>query len=125
MQVLSPPEILAQSHQKQHSKEKLNIKPTFIELDIFKTNNVKPEAILAEHTPEVRVLAESLRQLVLETVPDAIELAYPVWHGLGYRHPKGGYFVKKLPLAAVSLPESREVKVGLVTASAKPVPGNR
>ncbi len=138
------------------------------------TNNVKPEDILAEHTPEVRALAESLRKLVLETIPNAVELAYPVWHGIGYRHPESGYFcgifpqkdsvklgfefgvllpdpdgllegtgrqvryvtikdnkdirvraVKKLLLAAIALPDSREVKMGLVRTSAKPVQENQ
>jgi len=128
------------------------------------TDNIKPEDILAEHTPKVRALAKSLRNLVLKTVPNAIELAYPVWHGIGYRHPESGYFcgvfpqkdsvklgfefgvllpdpngllegagkqvryvtikdnkdirvgaIKKLLLVAITLPESREVKMGLVT----------
>ncbi len=133
-------------------------------------NNVKPEDILAEHTPEVCALAEFLRKLIRETVPDAIESAYPVWHGIGYRHPESGYFcgifpqkngvklgfefgvllpdpdglfegtgkqvryvnikdnkdirvraIKKLLLVAITLSESREVKMALVRASAKPV----
>ncbi len=137
-------------------------------------DRVIPEDILAAHTIEVRAMAETLRKLVLATVPNAIELAYPVWHGIGYRHPESGYFcgifpqkdsvklgfefgvllpdpdrllegtgrqvryvnikdsqdirlgtVKKLLLAAISLPESREVKMGLVRASAKPVQEKR
>lgn len=137
-------------------------------------DNIRPEDILAEHTSEVRSLAESLRKLIRETVPDAIELAYPVWHGIGYRHPESGYFcaifpqkdsvklgfefgvllpdpdgllegtgrqvryvniqdskdiraggIRKLLLAAISLPENREVKISLVKASAKPVQGEQ
>jgi hypothetical protein len=138
------------------------------------SDNIKPEDILAEHTPEVRALAESLRQLIRETVPNAIELAYPVWHGIGYRHAECGYFcgifpqkrgvklgfefgvllpdpngllegdgkqvkyvnikiskdiqvgaIKKLLVLAISLPASREVKMDLVRASAKPVQEKR
>lgn len=58
---------------------------------------IKPEEILAGHTREVRALAERLRRLVLETVPDAVEAAYPVWHGIGYRHPESGYFCGIFP----------------------------
>ena len=66
---------------------------------------MSPEDILAEHTPEVRALAERLRQLIRETVPEASEAAYPVWHGIGYRHPETGYFCAIFPL-------EDEVKLG-------------
>ena len=59
--------------------------------------NVKPQDILAEHTPEVRALAESLRRLILETLPNVLEVAYPVWHGIGYRHPESGYLCGIFP----------------------------
>jgi len=64
-----------------------------------------PEDILAEHTPEVRALAERLRLLIRETIPEASEAAYPVWHGIGYRHPEIGYFCAIFPL-------EHEVKLG-------------
>ena len=57
----------------------------------------KPEHILAGHTSEVRVLAERLRKLVLATVPTAVELAYPGWHGIGYHHSDSGYFCGIFP----------------------------
>jgi len=58
---------------------------------------IKPEDILAGHTPEVQAVAESLRKLVKEAVPEAIEKAYPGWHGIGYRHPQSGYFCAIFP----------------------------
>ena len=58
---------------------------------------VRPDDILAEHTPEVRALTERLRKLILQAIPTAIETAYPVWHGIGYRHPDIGYFCGIFP----------------------------
>jgi hypothetical protein len=57
----------------------------------------KPEEILAGHTREICAMAERLRRLVRETVPDAVEAAYPVWHGIGYCHPESGYFCGIFP----------------------------
>ncbi len=64
-----------------------------------------PNDILARHTPRVRELVRRLRGLVIATVPDAREVAYPVWKGLGYHHPEGGYF-------CAIFPHSDEVKLG-------------
>ena len=58
---------------------------------------MKPEHILADHSPQVRALANQLRRLIRKTVPDAAEVAYPVWHGIGYRHPEAGYFCGIFP----------------------------
>ncbi|OGO71826.1 MAG: hypothetical protein A2Z49_04385 [Chloroflexi bacterium RBG_19FT_COMBO_56_12] len=60
---------------------------------------LKPEDILVDHSPEVRSLVEQLRRLIRETVPEATELAYPVWHAIGYRHPHSGYFCGIFPHA--------------------------
>ena len=128
------------------------------------------EDILGSHNPEVRALVERLRKIVRETVPEAVEAAYPGWHAIGCRHPESGYFcgifpqndivnlgfefgtllpdpdgllegagkqvryvkikdrkdirvraIKKLLLAAISLPPSREMKLGLVRSGARPV----
>jgi len=62
-----------------------------------RTRSVTPEDILARHTPAVRKLSERLRRLVIKTIPDADEVAYPVWHGIGYRHPEVGYFCGIFP----------------------------
>ena len=56
-----------------------------------------PEMILAVHAPEIRFLAERLRSLILGTVPEAVETAYPGWHAIGYRHPENGYFAAIFP----------------------------
>ena len=40
---------------------------------------------------EVRSIAEELRKLIGETLPEAIESGHPTWHSIGYRHPKAGY----------------------------------
>ena len=56
-----------------------------------------PEDILAAHAPGVRALAERLRRLVLDVVPDAHERAYPGWRAIGYRHPRAGYFAGIFP----------------------------
>ena len=58
---------------------------------------MQPEDILNNHTPEVRRLAEELRQLVRKTAPQASEVAYQVWHAIGYRHPRLGYFCGIFP----------------------------
>lgn len=52
---------------------------------------VPPESILDDHTMEVRAIAELLRKVVRETMPEAIESGHPTWHSIGYRHPKAGY----------------------------------
>lgn len=56
-----------------------------------------PDEILAEHSADVRRPAAYLRALVLEVVPGASERAYPGWHGIGYRHPRAGYFAGIFP----------------------------
>lgn len=40
---------------------------------------------------EVRAIAEGLRRLIRETMPEATESGHPTWHSIGYRHPKSGY----------------------------------
>lgn len=57
-----------------------------------------PDAILTAHTPHVRALAERLRALVRDAMPDAREVAYPGWHAIGYRHPTSGYVCGIFPL---------------------------
>ena len=75
-----------------------------------------PADILAAHTPDVRALAESLRKLVLEAVPNAREVAYPVWHGIGYHHPDNGYF-------CAVFPQADSVKLGFEFGVLLPNPG--
>ena len=68
-------------------------------------NHITAEDIVANHSPEVRRLVERLRTLITETVPLATEHPYPVWHGIGYRHPQQGYFCGIFP-------QQDQVKVG-------------
>ncbi|RIK41903.1 MAG: hypothetical protein DCC55_10580 [Chloroflexi bacterium] len=63
------------------------------------------EDILASHTPDVVALVERLRHLIRTTVPEAVEKAYPRWHGIGYTHPQVGYF-------CAIFPEQNRVKLG-------------
>ena len=56
-----------------------------------------PEHILTGHTPEVQELCEALRSLVRAAAPEVSEVAYPSWHGIGYRHPESGYFCAIFP----------------------------
>jgi len=53
---------------------------------------MRAEEILESHTGEVVAAAEALRRLVRDCLPaDTREVAYPGWHGIGYRHAKAGY----------------------------------
>lgn len=56
-----------------------------------------PESILADHTPTIRRLANRIRAIVKDTVPEAEERAYPGWHSIGFRHPQAGYFCGLFP----------------------------
>ena len=56
-------------------------------------------ALLAEHTPQVAATAAWLREVVLDALPDAREVVYRGWHGLGYHHPDAGYLCAVFPRA--------------------------
>ena len=60
---------------------------------------VAPETIVAGHSPEVRALADAVRGLVREVVPEAEERGNPGWHSINYRHPEVGYFFGVFPFA--------------------------
>jgi len=40
---------------------------------------------------EVRAIAEGLRSLIRESMPETTESGHPTWHSINYRHPKAGY----------------------------------
>ncbi len=63
------------------------------------TNTTEParEDILRDFPLEIRDIAEQLRRMVKDLVPDAFEKAYPRWRGIGYRHPAAGYFCGIFP----------------------------
>ena len=60
-------------------------------------SEITPVHILIAYSPRVQALAARLCNLVRETVPDAVERAYPVWRGIGYRHPVSGYYCGIFP----------------------------
>ena len=74
-----------------------------------RANRSRPEAtpdeILAGHTSAARRIAQRLRDLIGEVVPEAVEKAHPGWHAIGYRHPQAGY-------VCGILPRERSVKLG-------------
>jgi hypothetical protein len=52
-------------------------------------DQIPPEALLADHSPERRAVANALRDLVKRAVPDAIERVRPGWGLIGYDVPVG------------------------------------
>lgn len=62
-----------------------------------KLSHLKPDDILAGHSPAIIVLANKLRNIIKATIPEASEVAYPVWHAVGLRHPEAGYFCGIFP----------------------------
>ena len=50
---------------------------------------IPPEALLADHPPEHQAIANALRRLVRDAVPDAIERVRPGWGLIGYDVPFG------------------------------------
>ncbi len=59
-----------------------------------------PDDILRDHSPTVQATANALRALIIDTVPEMTERAYPGWHGIGFRHPRAGYVCGVFPQAA-------------------------
>lgn len=53
-------------------------------------NRCSPEELLADKPLPIRQLAQRLRQLIRQVVPDVEEAGYPGWKLIGYRH--GRYF---------------------------------
>ena len=52
-------------------------------------DSIPPEALLADHSPERRQLANALRAIVKRAVPEAIERVRPGWGLIGYDVPIG------------------------------------
>ncbi|HET6379628.1 MAG TPA: DUF1801 domain-containing protein [candidate division Zixibacteria bacterium] len=50
---------------------------------------IPPEILLADYPPEIQAIAERLREIVREAVPDAIERVRPGWRLIGYDVPVG------------------------------------
>ena len=60
-------------------------------------SSATPEDILAPFPGGVRALANAVRALVRDTVPESTERAYPGWRGIGYRDAQSGYFCGIFP----------------------------
>jgi hypothetical protein len=50
---------------------------------------IPPEAFLDPYPPTMRAIAEALRAIVRQVVPDAIEAVRPGWRLIGYKIPVG------------------------------------
>lgn len=59
--------------------------------------SVTPQDILNDYSADVRALSEAGRRQIKELVPNVREKAYGGWRGLGYHHPKNGYFCAIFP----------------------------
>jgi hypothetical protein len=55
------------------------------------------EELLGSHNPDIQTIVTTLRNLILQTVPNAAESANPGWHSVNYRHPQQGYFCGIFP----------------------------
>lgn len=52
------------------------------------TKFVTPEDIIDEHLPHIQKLTQELRKLITQTIPEASEKAYSIWHGIVFRYQK-------------------------------------
>jgi hypothetical protein len=55
------------------------------------------ENILAQHTPDVRTVAEEVITLILASVPEASAAPRTGWHSVAFAHPTVGYFAGVFP----------------------------
>jgi hypothetical protein len=69
---------------------------------------IPPELFLADYSPEIRDLAERLRAVVREAVPDAIERVRTGWRLIGYDIPVG----RRTRYFAFVAPEPEHVHLG-------------
>jgi hypothetical protein len=69
---------------------------------------IPPEALLEDFPPPMRTLAHRLREVVMTTMPDAIERVRPGWRLVGYDLPVG----RKAVYFAYVAPEDEHVHLG-------------
>ena len=69
---------------------------------------IPPELFLASYPPEIRDLAEQLRSVVHEAVPEALERVRTGWRLIGYDVPVG----RRTRYFAFVAPESEHVHLG-------------
>lgn len=73
------------------------------------TDAPPPEALLEDLPVPMAVLAQSLRELVLAAVPEAVERVRPGWRVIGYDVPLGG---RRTAFFAWVMPEREHVHLG-------------
>ena len=69
---------------------------------------IPPEALLADFPPAMQSIANRLREIVRETIPEAVERVRPGWHLIGYDLPIG----RKSVYFAYVAPEVERVHLG-------------
>lgn len=72
-------------------------------------SDLPPEALLEDLPPAMAALAQGLRRVVLEAVPDAVERVRPGWRVIGYDAPVNP---RRLAYFAWILPERVHVHLG-------------
>jgi hypothetical protein len=73
-----------------------------------KPDSIPPDAFLADYPDPMRVIAETLRSLVRQTVPEAVERVRLGWRLIGYDLPVG----RRSVYFAFVAPESGHVHLG-------------
>ena len=71
-------------------------------------DRIPPEALLEDFPPPMQVIAERLRNVVSEAIPDAVERVRPGWRLIGYDLPMG----RKRVYFAFVAPENVHVHLG-------------
>ncbi|HET9084054.1 MAG TPA: DUF1801 domain-containing protein [Candidatus Limnocylindrales bacterium] len=69
---------------------------------------IPPEALLDDFPPPMRAIAERLRNVVIEAIPEAVERVRPGWRLIGYDLPTG----RKRVYFAFVAPENEHVHLG-------------
>jgi hypothetical protein len=69
---------------------------------------IPPEALLEDFPPPMQSIANRLREIVKETIPEAIERVRPGWRLIGYDLPIG----RKAVYFAYVAPENEHVHLG-------------
>ena len=82
---------------------------------------IPPEAFLEPYPPTMRVIAEALRAIVRQVVPDAIEAVRPGWRLIGYKVPVG----RRTVYFAYVAPEPIHVHLGFEHGIFMNDPGGR
>lgn len=61
------------------------------------SSNLTPTQLLAAYPPEIRQLANRVRELLHKAVPTLTERALPGWKAIGFRDPQAGHVCAIFP----------------------------